>query len=345
MSTQEITQPTILVVDDVPDNIDIIVNVLKNEYRVKAALNGQKALKIAAVRPMPDLILLDLMMPGMDGYQVLEQLKQDPFTNQIPVIFLTAKTDEISEEKGLSLGAVDYITKPISAPILWARIKTHLTLYQQKLEIEKEKDAYQTLLLNMLPATIVERLNAGETEIADHLDDVTVLFADLVGFTSAADKLKAEEIVKDINTIFLAFDTICDKFGVEKVKTIGDSYMAISSLTNPGPEATIDMVDFAIAALDKLNEIRNDLIFPFETRIGIHTGVAVAGVLKGKRSVFDIWGDTVNTAQRIESTGVAGRIHVTHEVGVRLKGKYRLESRGEIELKGKGRVESFLVVR
>ncbi len=128
---------TVLVVDDTPENIDVLSGLLRPEYRVKAAPNGQRALQVARAQPQPDLILLDVMMPGMDGYQVCRELKADPRTHHIPVIFVTARNEVEDEEKGLSLGAVDYITKPISPPIVLARVRTQLALYDQNRQLER----------------------------------------------------------------------------------------------------------------------------------------------------------------------------------------------------------------
>ena len=147
----------ILVVDDTPGNIDILSGILRKDYKVKAALNGMKALEIASQEPRPDIILLDIMMPDMDGYQVCEALKSNPFTSNIPVIFITAKNEEKDEEHGLKLGAVDYITKPISPAIVLARVKTHLALYNQNLALE-DKVRQRTEELQHTRLEIIERL-------------------------------------------------------------------------------------------------------------------------------------------------------------------------------------------
>ncbi|WP_255827605.1 response regulator [Marinomonas rhizomae] len=139
-TTQPLERPTILIVDDTPENIDVLVASLSDEYTVKVALNGMKALAIAALSPRPDLILLDVMMPEMDGYDVCTQLKANPVTANIPVIFVTAKHDIKDEERGFSLGAVDYIIKPISPPIVRARVRTHLALYDQNRQLQKKVD-------------------------------------------------------------------------------------------------------------------------------------------------------------------------------------------------------------
>jgi putative two-component system response regulator len=153
----ESPQPTILLVDDTPDNIDVLSGVLRPTYKVKAALNGERALAIAAAEPPPDMILLDVMMPGMDGHEVCRRLKANPISANIPVIFVTAMSDELDEERGLSLGAVDYVTKPISPAIVRARVRTHLALYRQSLELEcKVRERTEELLHTRLE--IIRRL-------------------------------------------------------------------------------------------------------------------------------------------------------------------------------------------
>jgi putative two-component system response regulator len=148
---------TILVVDDVADNIDVLGGVLRPTYKVKAVLNGKRALEIANEQPRPDMILLDIMMPDMDGYEVIQKLKSNPATKNIPVIFVTAKQDSIDEEHGLTLGAVDYITKPISPPIIMARVATHLSLYNQNRELDR-KVVERTAQLNLTRLQIIQRL-------------------------------------------------------------------------------------------------------------------------------------------------------------------------------------------
>jgi putative two-component system response regulator len=147
----------ILVVDDTPDNIDVLGSILRSDYDVKAALNGEKALRIANTEPKPDMILLDIMMPGMDGFEVCRRLKADPATSQSPVIFITAKDEVADEERGFALGAVDYITKPISPPIVQARVDTHLALYDQNRELTRQVET-RTEELQLTRLKIIQRL-------------------------------------------------------------------------------------------------------------------------------------------------------------------------------------------
>jgi len=167
---QQQKQQTILVVDDAPENIDVLSGILRPEYKVKAALHGDKALKIAATQPQPDIILLDIMMPDIDGYEVCQRLKVDPKTAHIPVIFITAKVEIEDETKGFELGAVDYITKPVSPPIVQARVKTHLALYDQNRELER-KVKERTHELNQTRLEIIRRLGRA----AEYKDNETGL--------------------------------------------------------------------------------------------------------------------------------------------------------------------------
>jgi CheY-like chemotaxis protein len=160
---------TILVVDDNPENIDVLSGVLSSRYRIKAALNGHIAIKIANATPKPDLILLDVMMPSIDGYEVCKKLKQDPMTSKIPVIFVTAKTSQKDEEYGFSLGAADYITKPISPPLVLARIKAQLSLYDQSRHMaikvaHRMRAEGMNIEIGMLEATIEENIAYGKKE-------------------------------------------------------------------------------------------------------------------------------------------------------------------------------------
>ncbi|WP_137227454.1 two-component system response regulator [Shewanella sp. MEBiC00475] len=164
------SKATILVVDDTPENIDVLSDVLRGDYRVKAALSGKIALKIANTNPKPDLILLDVMMPDMDGYEVCEILKKDPVTSKIPIIFVTAKTSVKDEEYGLTLGAVDYVNKPISPSLIKVRVKTHLDLYDQSRHLEKLVQA-RTSELQDTRLEIIRRLGRA----AEYKDNETGL--------------------------------------------------------------------------------------------------------------------------------------------------------------------------
>lgn len=201
------------------------------------------------------------------------------------------------------------------------------------------------LLLNILPEPIADRLRAGEPLIADRHDDVSLLFADIVGFTRMSSAMDPSELVTLLNDVFSVFDRLVDESGLEKVKTIGDAYMIVGGMPTWHADHLERMASLALRISDEVarNTAANRLGVEF--RIGMHAGPVVAGVIGTRKFIYDVWGDTVNLASRMESTGVPGRIQVTGAVERRLRGRYQLASRGEIDIKGVGLIETFFLVR
>ena len=207
-------------------------------------------------------------------------------------------------------------------------------------ELEVERARSRDLLLNVLPASIVARLDAGETHIADRHEEVAVLMADLVGFTAAAGALTPAQLVDDLNELFTDFDDACTRHGIEKIKTIGDAYLAVAGL-DQGADRPIAAA--ASLGLEMLDTVANGGR-AWRMRVGLHAGPIVAGVIGSRKFAFDVWGDTVNVASRLESTSLPGRLHVSQRVADALSADFVLESRGEIELKGKGLMPTWFVV-
>ncbi|TGL09231.1 adenylate/guanylate cyclase domain-containing protein [Leptospira levettii] len=210
---------------------------------------------------------------------------------------------------------------------------------QDLLELEHQKS--ESLLLNILPASIADRLKSKNEIIADKSSEATILFADIVDFTVLSQTMEPEKIVSILNEIFSEFDTIVQNHNLEKIKTIGDAYMVASGI----PEAREDHCEaVALCALDMLSSIENGITQdskPFKIRIGIHTGPVVAGVIGKSKFIYDLWGDSVNTASRMESHGTEGKIHVSKEVYQKLKSNFTFETKREIQVKGKGIMETY----
>ncbi len=206
-----------------------------------------------------------------------------------------------------------------------------------------EHDRAEKLLLNILPPPIAERLKSGEGVIADSFPEVTVLFADIVGFTKLAGKIPPEELVKSLNEVFSRFDSLVDTHGLEKIKTIGDAYMVVGGLPTPRPDHAEAVADMALGMLTEIESLNAALSTSFEIRVGIHSGPAVAGVIGKKKFMYDIWGDTVNIASRMESLGIEGSIQVSEECYQRLRRRYMFEERGIISVKGKGEMRTFFL--
>jgi len=326
----------VLIVDDTPANIQTLAAVLQQKgYALSVATNGKQALDVLA-RVKPDLILLDVMMPEMDGFETCSRIKGSPEWRDVPIIFLTAKAETADIVRGFELGAVDYVAKPFNAHELLARVNTHLTIDRLRRENER-------LLLNILPAPIADRLKAGSDHIADAFAEVTVLFADIVGFTQLSAARPAAEVVEFLNNLFTRFDNAARDFGIEKIKTIGDAYMAVCGLPDPCTDHAERMMGMAVRMLQLTREAAAELRIPLRLRIGLNSGPVVAGIIGRRKFIYDLWGDAVNLASRMESTGIPDAIQVTRPVYEKLKDRYRFEARGAVDVKGKGSVEAWVL--
>ncbi|KAF3884138.1 MULTISPECIES: adenylate/guanylate cyclase domain-containing protein [Nostocales] len=482
----------ILVVDDIPANLRLLVNILReNGYNARAIVNGHSVLDIAQSIE-PDLILLDILMPSINGYEICQQLKANPKTRDIPVIFISALNEGLDKAKAFEVGGVDYITKPFQVEEVLIRINNQLTqrflikilqqqtklLYQQNRHLQTEisdrkraevslrmsKERYysifenaivgiyqltpegkylsvnsalakmygysspeelfqsisdidkqiyldpqhrqkfaaaleenetvsgfeslihrkdgktiwisesaravrdstgkllyyegmvseiterklaqealkfqkaqsEELLLNILPQQIAERLQAGETLIADQFQEVSVLFADIVGFTQLSCQKTPAELVEFLNKIFSKFDQLAAKHGLEKIKTIGDAYMVVGGLPTPNPDRVRKTAQMALDMQASLAQFNAQEKQGLQLRIGMNIGPVVAGVIGISKFSYDLWGDTVNVASRMESNGLPGKIQVSAATYESLKEEFKFEQRGEIFIKGKG---------
>ena len=216
------------------------------------------------------------------------------------------------------------------------------TIQAQMEALDAEKQKSDALLLNVLPAAIAERLKVENRPIADGFQDVSVLFADIVGFTRLSERLSPEALVGRLNELFSAFDDLLDRFRLEKIKTIGDAYMVVGGL-NGGKDHALALAELALDMLARISELSEEFHEDFSVRIGINTGPVVGGVIGKKKFIYDVWGDTVNIASRMESTGSPGSVHVSHETYLRIQDSYVFEDRGEIEVKGKGKMRTWLI--
>lgn len=521
-------QSNLLIVDDTPANLRLLSTMLSGKgYKVRSVMNGSMAIKAAQAKP-PDLVLLDINMPQMNGYEVCQNLKGDERTRDIPVIFLSALDDVLDKVKAFQVGGVDYITKPFHLEEVLIRVQNHIALkeakqeiahksevleafshnlkalhrldttdYQdfttrfadylttgckilefptgvisriegnsykiqavrspweflqqgeefllqdtyciatiknratlayhnvaeipelaehpcykicnlksylgtpiwvngeiygtlnfssqeirlQKFEVQEkeiielmaqslgkaiaadqiemqrqqavkalrvEQQKSEKLLLNILPHKIAKLLKQAPESIAEQFDEATILFADIVGFTKISTLVKPLELVSFLNQIFSAFDDLALKKGVEKIKTVGDAYMLAGGIPVQRENHVEAIADAALAMQETINnfqlsstELEGKYDRQFQIRIGIHTGSVVAGVLGTSKFSYDLWGDTVNVASRMESTGEPGKIQVTEVVYEKLKDCYLLEKRGTVEIKGKGEMVTY----
>lgn len=344
-------QGHILVVDDLRINrMKLSLGLKQQGHTTAEAENGRQALDMLRAESF-DLILLDILMPEMDGYEVLEHMKKDHALRDVPVIVISAQDELESVVRGIELGADDYLPKTFEPVLLQARIgacleKKRLRDKEQAYirEIQMEREKSEQLLLNILPAPIAERLKRDHEVIADNFYDVSVMFIDVVDFTPLATQMSPADMVKLLNSIFSNIDALVDKHNLEKVKTSGDSYMVVGGLPVPRAGHLESMADMALDVLAGASQFSRADGAPFQLRLGFHAGPVVAGVIGTKKFIYDLWGDTVNIASRMESHGLPGFIQVTQNVLDRLNDCYSFQPRGEIPVKGKGNMMTYLLI-
>jgi adenylate cyclase len=340
----------ILIVDDNPSNRELLGRqLMRAGHTIAEAEGGHAALSKLASETF-DLVLLDLMMPDISGYEVLCRLKAQSATADIPVIMISALDDLDSVIRCIEAGAVDYLFKPFDATLLRARIgssmENKLLRDREKLmveELRREKARSEDLLLSILPRSVVDRIHAGETMIADHVEEVSILFADIVGFTQMAGRQKPSDLVQFLNSVFTVFDGLSTRFGAEKIKTIGDAYMAAFGMPDPRADHAEAAALQAQAMLNEIGRFRTDDGAEINLRVGIHSGPAVAGIIGQRKFSFDVWGTTVNIASRMESLGEPGKVHVSEAVAQALAGRFSFIDRGLIEVKGAGTMRTFFL--
>ena len=364
LTTEKVIDPLfasfcILVVDDSRTLRRILIRELNSLgfQNILEAADGIEA--IATVRSKSiDLMLLDMEMPELDGLGVLTELKSDDTYKSLPIIVISGADQFEKTIKCIEIGAEDYLPKPFDPILLRARIfsslekkrlrdldQKHLEMLNQEKELlEVEQMKTEKLMLNILPRPIADRLKRGEKNISGSYPDVTILFSDLVGFTKMSSQTSATDLVKLLNDLFTRFDKRADALGVEKIKTIGDAYMAVAGLPIPRPDHAQLCAELALGMFDDLKAFNQENGKELDMRIGLNSGPVVAGVIGYTKFSYDLWGNTVNTASRMESTSKPGRVQVSAATYEVIKDQYVLEDGCLMECKGLGEILTHLLV-
>jgi class 3 adenylate cyclase len=363
MTTATGSAGRVLLIDDSTTLLMIIGKaVAEAGHEIKIAKGGAEGLAVAGTWK-PDVIVCDLMMPEMDGFAVIQKVKElDP---RLPVVVLSGESELNSVLRAVHRGAFDYVLKagkdirPLLAAIDRALVHVRLSRENERLNAEVKRqleevnkqhglvlaaqEVSERLLLNIFPQAIADRLKADDRSIADAHAEVTVLFADIVGFTEFSAARPPEAVVEVLNSLFSEFDRAAEAHGVEKIKTVGDAYMAAAGAPLPHPDHAESVSGMALAMLEavrKRNEATGENI---GIRIGINSGPVTAGVIGQRRFIYDLWGDTVNVASRMEAQGVAGEIQVTESTYAIVKDRFVFKEQGEVEVKGKGAMRTYLL--
>jgi class 3 adenylate cyclase len=332
----------IVLADDSESNRDLLGRMLRKAgHEVIEAVDGQEALDIVG-KGQADVLLLDIVMPRLNGYETLQRLKQDPLLRHLPVIVISALDHMDSVIKCVELGADDYLPKPCHQTLLNARLKSCLQrkrfrdqerLYLKR--IEKEQERSDQLLHAIFPARIVHELKETQTIKSRRRDNVAVLFSDIVGFTTYCEDREPEEVIDLLQKVVVAYEVSAMRHGLQKIKTIGDAFMAAAGLLN-------EMENPVLASLrcgQEMIEATRALGVGWDVRIGIDLGPLMAGVLGERQYLFDVFGDTVNTAARMESNSLPGKISLTRRAWDKVSTQCEAESIVTKDIKGKGEME------
>jgi class 3 adenylate cyclase len=343
---QEAKTMKVLVVDDSRTLRRLLIRELNliGISNTTEAEDGVEALEKARAERF-DLMLCDMEMPNLDGMGTLSAIKTDEDLRYLPVIIVSGTDTFDKTVKCIEMGAEDYLPKPFNPILLKARVYSSLEkkrlrdLEQERMrQIITEKEKTEKLMLNILPKSIADKLKEKEQVIAASYANTTILFSDLVNFSVMSAKMSAEDLVVLLNDLFTRFDIRSESLGVEKIKTIGDAYMAVAGAPIEREDHAHAIADLAIGMFDDLLEFNKDNKIKMGMRIGLHTGPITAGVIGKTKFCFDLWGNSVNTASRMESTALPGRIQVSPSTFKALEGRFELEERELVECKGIGQI-------
>jgi adenylate cyclase len=333
-------KPTVLVVDDTPDNLTLLSGVLKEHYKVKVATSGERALEMLQAGPLPSNILLDVMMPGVDGYEVLRRMREHAQLRELPVIFVTGMAAAEDEERGFALGAVDYIVKPISPPTVLARIRTHLALSERTSMLRSLSDKLSHYLAPQVYRSIFEGTH--DVSIRTQRKKLTIFFSDIKDFTQASQDLAPEDLTALLNEYFSEMSRIALDHGATIDKFIGDAMLMFFG----DPESkgvrddALQCVRMAVAMQRRMRDLQamwleRGALQPLRMRIGINTGYCNVGNFGSEQRMdYTIIGAEVNLAARLEEHADPDGIMLAYETYALVRDEFEAEERPPVKAKG-----------
>lgn len=343
--TAERDDSAILVVDDFDDQREVLVEHLwllgyKNTLEAE---DGEHALRQLAAHQV-DLVLLDVVMPKLDGYGVLERMKSDETLRHIPVIMVSALAEFETAVRCIEKGAEDRLPKPFDPAVLKARISASLEKKRWRdreraylKEIDRERQRTDELLRAILPGPAVEELRANDRVAPRQFESVTVLFADLVGFTAYCEVHEPNDVVSKLDRLAEHSETVIERHGLEKIKTVGDGMMATANLLQPADDPVMQALHCAFDLLEAAESVSSD----WQLRVGIHVGPVVAGVIGRSKFTYDLWGDTVNVAARLAGLGPRAAVNLSGSAWKEVQDRCSAERLDDVKIKGKVGLEIY----
>ncbi len=338
-------EKSILIVDDMVAVVMLLEELLKQNFpecRFVTAGDGAEACK-KAVREKPDLILMDWEMPNMDGETALKKLKQHQQTSNIPVIILSATTDDKRLRNALDLGAIDFINKPINETELIARVKSAMILSDTLSKLSKERDLLENanaqneaILKAILPKQILEKIVKFGSIPPKNYKNCAVIFIDLVDFTAKSSHMSPARLLRELHDLFTNFDIIMRKYQCTRIKTIGDAYLSVCGLFNDNLDVGQNVINAAVNIRDYVAKRNIGNSIKWELRTGVYYGDVIGSAVSTTNLAFDIFGETVNMASRLEHSCEPMQINVSEDIYHHLKDKYKFVARSPRMVKGKG---------
>jgi len=356
LEASEILKAKILIVDDLPANVLLLERMLSGAgYASVTSTLDPHAVHGLHEKNRYDLIVLDLQMPGMDGFQVMEGLKDLEQDGYLPVLVITAQPDH--KLRALKAGAKDFISKPFDVAEVLTRVHNmlevrllHVEIRRKNVELKTlfdqvvaERKLSERLALHVPPDSIAARLQARPDVTADSFANVTVVIADIVGLAELTSAASPEQLALFVDEIFAQFDGLAQARGAKKIKTLGNSYMAVAGVPGPAGDHATQAVHLSLDMIEALQRFNERSGHALQVRVGVASGAVVAGVIGKRLYVYDVWGDAVTIASRMESHGVAGRVQVADSTRRLLGEPFALEERGALAVEGQGEMTTWFV--
>ncbi len=302
---------TILVVENNRLNLELLLSILNRlDCRLMAAKSGRNAIRTCDSMT-PDLILMDVHLPDMDGFETARLIRNNEKIQDVPILFTSTFSDSKNIIKCFDAGGVDYITKPFNEKELLARINVHLSLSKLREQLLTDRDNLNAILHNILPDKLINTLREGVFPKPESTENAAVLFTDFKNFSSLTHNLGSNKSVEHLNLIYFAFDEIVTRFGLERVKTIGDAYFAVGGINTQPDDLYLNPV-LAALKMQEFTAYYNRLMkdIQWQLRIGFTVGPVTSGVIGYQKIAYDVWGDTVNLANRLEKEAEPGHVAV-----------------------------------
>lgn len=340
----------ILIAEDDLDSRLLLQRILeKDNFQVTCAEDGEQAWEIFQQQEFC-LVLTDWQMPNMGGLELIEKICATVKGRYVYLILVTARDAKADLVQAMDAGANDYVTKPYDKNELLARVRAGMRIIELEQSLQEknqllrsEQENSERLLLSIFPQAIADQLKKSPGVIADSFADASVLFADINNFASLAARMSPIEIVELLNQLFCRFDRLADSFGLEKIKTIGDSYMVAGGILEPRPDHAAAVASMALAMQQEIVDLYRHANEPLQLRIGIDSGPVIAGVIGSARLAYDLWGETVQNAEQLKNFGLPGSIQTSAASFALLRDSFILEERGAFYLPGSGEITTYLL--